>query len=574
MGGTKLTSTGTEEKIDAKEGDGTEAQNTQNEIPTEGDPIGEEYVEEIKSDIGKVIGFKCTICDCRFNDMVARTAHVKGRRHRVSYKKKVDPKTKVDTKGSGTRRGSRDQTREERVWKQRQEEQMRWEQQLRLREEELRRWEHEEYMRRASEDRYWTRPDRNRMQELEYYEWERREQFNEPQSLFGPPQGPPPPTPDDRLIMSKHQDIYPSESELKQVQSIVGNAEKALKLVSDTIGDGTGEIKKPSLMPEVKKDEGDKKKEGEEKKPEPLMKPTEQTNRKLKGIMRVGALAKGLLLRGQLNVELVVICAEKTTQTLLKKVGTLVPEKLKEVAPNEKYNMLISTSECAIVISSTVEPKCTVKVLLTSPAMRDDIETTEGEKKEGEAKKEPVPKAVEPKDILDKEKSLQALAALRHAKWFQARANQLQSCVIVIRIFRDMRNRVPAFKALGEWAIELLCEKALASSFQPMAPGCAFRRVLEVISSGVFLPGGSGVLDPCEKEKTDAAANMSIQEREDITAAAQHALRLMGFRQLHKVLGIEPLKPNPRRKRAHASNSTTTNATTNGETESKVAKKE
>ena len=45
--------------------------------------------------------------------------------------------------------------------------------------------------------------------------------------------------------------------------------------------------------------------------------------------MRVGALAKGLLLQGQLSVELVVLCAEKPTYTLLKKIGTLVPEKLK-----------------------------------------------------------------------------------------------------------------------------------------------------------------------------------------------------------------------------------------------------
>lgn len=28
---------------------------------------------------------------------------------------------------------------------------------------------------------------------------------------------------------------------------------------------------------------------------------------------------------------------------------------------------------------------------------------------------------VDPKDVLDKEKALQALAALRHAKWFQVR---------------------------------------------------------------------------------------------------------------------------------------------------------
>ena len=47
---------------------------------------GEEYIEDLKSDVGKVIGYKCTLCDCRFNDMVARTAHVKGRRHRLNYK--------------------------------------------------------------------------------------------------------------------------------------------------------------------------------------------------------------------------------------------------------------------------------------------------------------------------------------------------------------------------------------------------------------------------------------------------------------------------------------------------------
>ena len=36
--------------------------------------------------------------------------------------------------------------------------------------------------------------------------------------------------------MSKHSDIYPTEAELKQVQSTVAAVEKALKLVSDTIG--------------------------------------------------------------------------------------------------------------------------------------------------------------------------------------------------------------------------------------------------------------------------------------------------------------------------------------------------
>ena len=65
----------------------------------------------------------------------------------------------------------------------------------------------------------------------------------------------------------------------------------------------------------------------------------------------------------------------------------------------------------------------------------------------------------------------------------------MASCVITIRILRDICHRVPAFKPLNPWAVELLCEKALASNFQPLGPGEGFRRVLETIASGIFLPG-------------------------------------------------------------------------------------
>lgn len=78
-----------------------------------------------------------------------------------------------------------------------------------------------------------------------------------------------------------------------------------------------------------------------------------------------------------------------------------------------------------------------------------------------------------------------------------------------------------------------------------MSPGDALRRVFECIASGILLPGGPGLCDPCEKEPTDAAATLTNQEREDITASAQHALRLISFRQIHKVLGMDPL-PAPR----------------------------
>lgn len=147
----------------------------------------------------------------------------------------------------------------------------------------------------------------------------------------------------------------------------------------------------------------------------------------------------------------------------------------------------------------------------------------------------------DPADVLDRQKCLDALAALRHAKWFQARANGLQSCVIVIRILRDLCQRVPTWSAFPSWAMELLVEKAISSASGPMSPGDALRRVFECISSGILLSGAPGLIDPCEKNPTDTLATMEEQQREDITSSAQFALRLLAFRQINKVLGMDPL---------------------------------
>jgi zinc finger RNA-binding protein len=66
-----------------------------------------------------------------------------------------------------------------------------------------------------------------------------------------------------------------------------------------------------------------------------------------------------------------------------------------------------------------------------------------------------------------------------------------------------------------------LTEKAINSAGMPISPGEALRIVLEVISSGLLLPMGPGLLDPCEKESYDAISGLSNQAREDITAFAQ-----------------------------------------------------
>ena len=78
---------------------------------------------------------------------------------------------------------------------------------------------------------------------------------------------------DDRMVMSKHKQIYPNEQELSAVQSIVSAVEKALKLVSDSIAEEEAppkvEVKDENMeVTEVPPAEEKTEEKGGEEKPE------------------------------------------------------------------------------------------------------------------------------------------------------------------------------------------------------------------------------------------------------------------------------------------------------------------
>ncbi|XP_053439216.1 interleukin enhancer-binding factor 3 isoform X7 [Nycticebus coucang] len=330
---------------------------------------------------------------------------------------------------------------------------------------------------------------------------------------------------DDRHVMAKHSSVYPTQEELEAVQNMVSHTERALKAVSDWIDEqekGSGEHAESDSMDVPPEDES-KEGAGEQK--------TEHMTRTLRGVMRVGLVAKGLLLKGDLDLELVLLCKEKPTTALLDKVADNLAIQLAAVT-EDKYEILQSVDDAAIVIKNTKEPLLSLTIHLTSPVVREEMEKVLA----GETLS-----VNDPPDVLDRQKCLAALASLRHAKWFQARANGLKSCVIVIRVLRDLCTRVPTWGPLRGWPLELLCEKSIGTANRPMGAGEALRRVLECLASGIVMPDGSGIYDPCEKEATDAIGHLDRQQREDITQSAQHALRLAAFGQLHKVLGMDPL---------------------------------
>ncbi|XP_030209629.1 spermatid perinuclear RNA-binding protein isoform X3 [Gadus morhua] len=412
---------------------------------------------------------------------------------------------------------------------------------------------------------------------------------------------------DDRHVMAKHSTIYPSSHDLEAVQSLVSTVECALKQVSDWLdrsnSNGVGTVTAISpAEPGAKqdKDPGDKdqgdKDTGDEHGEKPADEEEEDADGyrepggggSLCGVLRIGLVAKGLLIKDDMDLELVLMCKDKPTETLLDTVCQNLPTQIQTLSDG-KYEITSSLPEAAILVKTTTEPKLTLKITLTSPAMRDEEdeeeeeEEEEGEEEEQEEEqqeqqkqqqeKEPEEKVVKQEGVeleenqeedvrvlsaaaqrvkaeeekqeegesLDRHTCLLALAALRHAKWFQARVNGLKSCVIVLRILRDMCNRHAVWAPLRGWPLELICEKAIATCNRPLGAGEALRRVMECLASGILLPGGPGLHDPCEKEPADALAHMTDQQAQAVTHSAQHALRLMAFGQIYKVLEMDPL---------------------------------
>ena len=320
---------------------------------------------------------------------------------------------------------------------------------------------------------------------------------------------------EDRHVIAKHTEICLEESELENIHKLVLQVEKALKEVSDELTKDGEEIKDEESQ------------NGEDR-------------RILKNVIRVGVLAKGLVLRDDNQFRLVVLCCQKPTVLLVKKIVTLLPTHLEKINAEETFIVEEDVGQAGFVVKCKLrtgenEKEILLNISVTSPLMREDIKDSSDNETST--------------DHLDSEKCLEALATLRHAKWFQARAQCRHSCVMIIRILRDLCQRVTCWKHMSLFSIELLVEKVLASAGVPLTPGDALRRVFEAIAGGILFEESPGILDPCEKERQDVCKNLTSQQREDITANAQQCLRQIAFRQCYKVLGMEPL-PVPKHSRS------------------------
>lgn len=74
------------------------------------------------------------------------------------------------------------------------------------------------------------------------------------------------------------------------------------------------------------------------------------------------------MLQGDDTVQLVVLCAEKPTSAVLKRVYQELPAQLKKICEDLNYNVEMAPVEGAVKVS---DGGITVKVSLTSPLLRE-----------------------------------------------------------------------------------------------------------------------------------------------------------------------------------------------------------
>merc|ERR1719228_819824 len=196
-------------------------------------------------------------------------------------------------------------------------------------------------------------------------------------------------------------------------------------------------------------------------------------------------------------------------------LGSKVWETLKMKEPREVLTMI--PNEKGFELSNT-EATCRIMVTTIPPNL----------------------KKLDPALHLDGKHLQAAHKAVRHSRWFEENG-QNPTVKTLIRLLHDVRKRFTGFEPLTPWMLDLLAHYAILHnpSRQALPLTASFRRILQLLSAGFFLPGSAGISDPCEGGAMRIHTAMSLEQQDLVCLTAQTLLRVLSHGGYKQILGIE-----------------------------------
>uniref|UniRef100_A0A1I8FHC0 DZF domain-containing protein n=1 Tax=Macrostomum lignano TaxID=282301 RepID=A0A1I8FHC0_9PLAT len=409
--------------------------------------VGTEYVVQIRTRAAgrAALQYHCRLCNCRFIDVQRARSAREAAVARMQYKRKVDPRISVDAAQPG-RQGA--------TWA------IPWPQLLP-------RLPSETAIEAANRRR---REEEQRLRHMQELEWSNFIGCK-PGGMWGGGVGQPrrSETSDDRQVLAKHSASTRQRLSCRQYRQLVTRCERALKLASDHLSFRVG-----------------------------CSAATSRCNASLE------RWPKGLLLHGDLATQLVLLCATWPSRELRNRVVKLLPERLATSPdgpaesstdeprpdPPQLQVRLDEDEDCISVHQLAAEDggleltcsiylnlaRCTrARLARTAPSRR----TTQ----------------------LDRDKCLEALAALRQAKPKPAVCSPAS---LSFGYARHVASGCRFWAPLPNWAVELLVERCISSAeaaswclqAKPFAGSWSDDSVWPAASC---CQPGPGLRDPCEK---------------------------------------------------------------------------